>query len=151
MLSCFIYSQRHSGYYSNKPAHDKSNKWARNANISSLHFHFVTKATSHPRGLRGHCLWEWGKHGRAEHCHWGPIGDAANNAQVSCLDCFTKPGLILNFLKNSSPFVGPFLTRVKGWKTTLLGIKEIIAEWLLVQKGWLYLAPIFQSPDIYIL
>lgn len=58
--------------------------------------------------------------------------------------------LFLIFSLFSSPFVGAFLTRVRAWKTTLLGIKEIIAEWLLVQKGWLYLAPIFQSPDIMI-
>lgn len=48
----------------------------------------------------------------------------------------------------SSPFIGAFLARAKAWKTTLISIKEILSEWVLVQKGWLYLAPIFQSPDI---
>lgn len=48
----------------------------------------------------------------------------------------------------SSPFIGPFLQRTRAWKTTLQTITDILVEWLSVQKGWLYLAPIFISPDI---
>ncbi|KAH8098241.1 dynein light chain binding protein [Aureococcus anophagefferens] len=47
-----------------------------------------------------------------------------------------------------SAFKGPFEERIEKWNTTLQIVSELIDEWVAVQKNWLYLQPIFDSPDI---
>ncbi|EQC29095.1 hypothetical protein SDRG_13255 [Saprolegnia diclina VS20] len=47
-----------------------------------------------------------------------------------------------------SSFKGPFEERITEWNITLQLISEILEEWLAVQRSWLYLQPIFESPDI---
>ncbi|OQR83181.1 sporangia induced dynein heavy chain [Achlya hypogyna] len=47
-----------------------------------------------------------------------------------------------------SSFKGPFEERITEWNATLQLISEILEEWLAVQRSWLYLQPIFESPDI---
>jgi dynein heavy chain len=47
-----------------------------------------------------------------------------------------------------SAFKGPFAQRIDLWNEALQNTSEVIEEWLKVQRSWMYLQPIFESPDI---
>nr|CCC93687.1 unnamed protein product [Trypanosoma congolense IL3000] len=47
-----------------------------------------------------------------------------------------------------SPFKKMFETEISDWEVALKGVQGVMDEWVVCQKAWLYLEPIFQSEDI---
>ncbi|KAH9582136.1 Dynein heavy chain [Trypanosoma melophagium] len=47
-----------------------------------------------------------------------------------------------------SPFKKMFENDINLWETSLKQVQGVMDEWLICQKAWLYLEPIFQSEDI---
>ncbi|CAE7187706.1 Dnah1 [Symbiodinium necroappetens] len=47
-----------------------------------------------------------------------------------------------------SPFNKPFKDEIDAWAEKLLYMSECLDGWLKVQRAWMYLQPIFDSPDI---
>ena len=43
---------------------------------------------------------------------------------------------------------GPFEAKIDQWNSTLQIVSDVIEEWLQLQHNWLYLQPIFDSPDL---
>lgn len=47
-----------------------------------------------------------------------------------------------------SAFKGPFEERIDEWNRKLCMVSDVLEVWITVQRNWLYLQPIFESPDI---
>ena len=86
---------------------------------------------------------------------WEPV--AMNVEQYKVTFIFKGADEILELLDDQtlkvqamrgSPYIKPFEKRCKEWERRVKGISECILEWLKVQGTWLYLEPIFSSPDI---
>ena len=47
-----------------------------------------------------------------------------------------------------SAYKKPFEERIEDWNNKLSIVSDLLEEWIAVQRAWLYLEPIFASPDI---
>lgn len=47
-----------------------------------------------------------------------------------------------------SAYKKPYEDRINRWERTLRTVSDVLDEWIQVQRSWLYLQPIFDSPDI---
>jgi dynein heavy chain len=47
-----------------------------------------------------------------------------------------------------SPFNGPFKEEIEEWATKLLLVSDTLEAWVQTQSHWVYLQPVFDSPDI---
>ena len=47
-----------------------------------------------------------------------------------------------------SSFIAPIYPECKAFERKLIYIQAVVDEWLALQRGWMYLEPIFSSPDI---
>lgn len=47
-----------------------------------------------------------------------------------------------------SPFKGPFIDDIEQWNSKLLLVSDTLEEWVKCQGQWMYLQPVFDSPDI---
>jgi dynein heavy chain, axonemal len=56
--------------------------------------------------------------------------------------------IVLTQTMQFSPFKKPFEAEIEEWNASLLYVSECIDEWIKCQGQWMYLQPIFDSPDI---
>jgi dynein heavy chain, axonemal len=56
--------------------------------------------------------------------------------------------IVMTQAMSFSPFKRPFEERIAKWEAQLSLVSETLDAWLAVQRSWMYLEPIFGSPDI---
>jgi dynein heavy chain len=56
--------------------------------------------------------------------------------------------IVMSQAMQFSPFNKPFKEDIDEWAAKLLYVSECLDAWLKVQRAWMYLQPIFDSPDI---
>lgn len=56
--------------------------------------------------------------------------------------------IIVTSAMQYSPFKGPFVDTITEWNQKLLLVSDTIEQWITCQGQWMYLQPIFDSPDI---
>ncbi|MEW5298367.1 MAG: hypothetical protein WDW36_001499 [Sanguina aurantia] len=47
-----------------------------------------------------------------------------------------------------SPYKKPFEERIAKWEAQLTQVSEVLEQWVVLQRSWMYLEPIFSSEDI---
>ena len=76
--------------------------------------------------------------------HTGTYSVAGFDDAMAMLD----EHIVLTQTMQFSPFKKPFEAEIEEWNASLLYVSECIDEWIKCQGQWMYLQPIFDSPDI---
>nr|XP_015207526.1 PREDICTED: dynein heavy chain 3, axonemal-like [Lepisosteus oculatus] len=69
-------------------------------------------------------------------------------AAVDDVQTLLEDQLVKTSAMKGSPFIGPFLGQLLEWESQLRLLQDVLDSWVQVQTGWLYLEPIFSSPDL---
>ena len=56
--------------------------------------------------------------------------------------------IVMTQAMSFSPFKKPFENRIMTWESKLRMTQDVMEEWAICQRAWLYLEPIFSSEDI---
>jgi dynein heavy chain, axonemal len=71
---------------------------------------------------------------------WAQIDESASQ--------LLDDNIVMTQSMSFSPYKGPFESRIAKWEAQLSLASDILEAWLAVQRSWMYLEPIFTSPDI---